>query len=362
MRNHAMLFRILPVIVLAWALGTTTASACTGITVKAKDGSIVFARTMEFGVNLKSDVIAIPRGMKYKGTAPKDGKALEWTVKYGVVGANAYGLPIVADGMNEKGLHVGTFLLPGFTKYQDVPPEATALAPLELPTWLLGTCSTVGEAIAAVKKVRVWSAPIPGFGDTLPVHFAFTDTSGESAVIQYVDGKLRIYDNPLGVITNSPPFDWHLINLGNYVNLSATNVKPMNLKVLKVSPIGQGSGMLGLPGDITPPSRFVRGVAYTNTALPVEDAQMAVKQAIRILDSFYIVKGYSRDDQGKTIGYDHTQWSVASDLARKAYYFCDYNDLAWNVVDLMKIDFSGDKIRKVGMGGNFFKDVSGQMQ
>ena len=87
-------------------------------------------------------------------------------------------------------------------------------------------------------------------------------------MVEYVGGRLHLYNNPLGVITNSPPFDWHLNNLRNYVNLSANNVPQLKLKGINIYPTGQGSGMMGLPGDVTPPSRLVRAVAFTQAALP----------------------------------------------------------------------------------------------
>ena len=95
-----------------------------------------------------------------------------------------------------------------------------------------------------------------------------TDASGKSIVIEYVGGKLNVFDDPLGVVTNSPSFDWHMANLRNYVNFSMTNVPPVKLGSVKLEPFGQGSGMLGLPGDFTPPSRFVRAVAFSQSVFP----------------------------------------------------------------------------------------------
>ena len=89
------------------AVGTSTAPACTGITIKPKDGSIIFARTLEFAMDLKSNVLIVPRGKEFVGTAPGDEPGLRWKTKYGVVGANAFDLPVVVDGLNEKGLSVG---------------------------------------------------------------------------------------------------------------------------------------------------------------------------------------------------------------------------------------------------------------
>jgi len=117
-----------------------------------------------------------------------------------------------------------------------------------------------------------------------PVHYAIHDASGKSIVIEYVEGKLHVYDDPLGVLTNSPAFDWQTTNLRNYVNFSLVNVPPVHLGTVTLVGFGQGTGMLGLPGDITPPARFVRAVAYTNSVFPSKTGDAAVLQAFHILN------------------------------------------------------------------------------
>src|SRR5271165_4161720 len=116
------------------AVGQSTAHACTGITIKPKDGSIIFARTLEFGMDLKSNILIVPRGKEFVGTAPGDKPGIHWKTKYGMVGMNAFDLPVIVDGLNEKGLHVGLFYFPGFAKYQEVKTGnfGKALAPWEL--------------------------------------------------------------------------------------------------------------------------------------------------------------------------------------------------------------------------------------
>ncbi|WP_034602979.1 linear amide C-N hydrolase [Maridesulfovibrio frigidus] len=334
------------------------AQACTGITLEAKNKDVVYARTLEWAESLESKVITIPRGMAYKSTPPKNVKGINWKSKYGVVGSNVFGQPIVLDGMNEKGLHVGLFFLPEYTEYQKSKSGVPALASWEVPVWLLTSFATVDEAVAALKTVQVWGAPLAGTDADPTYHFSITDSSGGSVVVEYVKGELNIHENMLGVITNSPTFDWHQTNLSNYVNLSATNVHPLDVKSKSIAPFGQGSGMHGLPGDITPPSRFVRAAVYTSSVLPSENGAAAVKQAVRIMNAFYIVEGFSKEVQnGKTL-YDHTLWTTVSDLANKVYYFCDYEGLSWLSVDMKNVDFTGKKVKSISMTGEFAKDVS----
>ena len=309
-------------------VGPSTAPACTGITIKPKDGSIIFARTLEFGMDLKSNILIVPRGKEFVGTAPGDKAGLRWKAKYGIVGTNAFELPVIVDGLNEKGLHVGLFYFPGFAKYQEVKADnfGKALSPWELGSFLLGTCSDTKEAVAATKSVRVGAVVQKNMGFVPPVHYIVTDAAGKSVVLEYVAGELKIHANPFGVMANSPTFDWHMTNLSNYVTMSVKNVEKIDLAGKEIKGLGQGSGMLGLPGDFTPPSRFVRAVAFSKSALPVEKAKDGVLQAFHILNQFDIPKGSARGiDQGKEVS-DYTLWTSAADLKNLRYYFRTFDN------------------------------------
>ncbi len=169
-----------------------------------------------------------------------------------------------------------------------------------------------------------------------PVHFVVHDRSGKSAVIEPLNKSLKIYDNPLGVVTNSPTFDWHMTNLRNYVNLTATNVPPINLGGVTLAQFGQGSGLRGLPGDFTPPSRFVRAVAFSQSAIPSATAAQAVLQAFHILNNFDIPYGAVREAENGQTHAEATTWTSASDLKNLHWYFRTYDDQSIRSVDLAK--------------------------
>ena len=135
---------------------------------------------------------------------------------------------------------------------------------------MLGNFATVDEVKAAVGDVVVWGEMVPQLGSFAPLHYSVHDAGGKSIVIEYVDGKLHVYDNAVGVLTNSPTYEWHIQNLRNYVNLTAENAKPVKIGNVTYAGTGQGSGLHGLPGDPTPPSRFVMAAA---TAYLVEQAE-----------------------------------------------------------------------------------------
>ena len=154
-----------------------------------------------------------------------------------------------------------------------------------------------------------------------------------------------IHENPLGVMTNSPTFDWHVTNLRNYVNLSVNNVPPVELAGDKLPGLGQGAGMLGLPGDFTPPSRFVRAVAFSQSALPVATAREGVLQAFHLLNQFDIPKGAARGvDNGKDGGRLHAlDERLGPEELR--YYFRTFENSRIRMVDLKKMDLDAKEIK-----------------
>lgn len=274
-----------------------TAFACTAFQLRSQDGAIIYARSMEFGYAMDSEVLVMPRGTEFAGTVP-NGQGLLWKVKYGYVGLNQnFDRMLISDGMNEKGLVIGCLYLPCYAKYEIYDPKRkeVSLGAWELPSFLLATCSSITEVKAALKKVAVVEEPLPEMdGFILPVHFYLSDNSGEVLIIEYVDGIQHLHKNPIGVLTNAPPFDWQLINLGNYINLTSDNIDELKISSWTVNPCGQGSGLLGLPGDFTPVSRFVRAALFSNWATVEKTAIETVRMAFHILNSFDIFDGIVR--------------------------------------------------------------------
>jgi choloylglycine hydrolase len=331
--------------------------ACTGIRLIAVDGTVVAARTLEFAIDLQSEVLMVPRGYARTGTTPDGKEGLKWTAKYASVGSNGVGQPFLFDGLNEKGLASALFYFPTSATYMPytAADAGRTMAPWELGSWMLENFANVEEVKASIGKVVIPAVVFEGWGFAPEVHFIVHDASGKSIVIEYVDGKLNVYDNPLGVVTNSPAFDWHMSNLRNYVNFSMTNVPPVKLGSVKLEPFGQGSGMLGLPGDFTPPSRFVRAVAFSQSVLPSKTGRDAVLEAFHILNQFDIPKGAARErekDEHGNILADYTQWTAASDLTAKRYYFRTYDDSQIRMLDLMKMDIDGKDLATIPMTGD----------
>jgi choloylglycine hydrolase len=337
---------------LSCLLCATAAPACTGIRLTAKDGTVVYARTLELGGDLQSNMLVVPRGHQWTGDTPMGTPGLCWTTKYGFVGPNAEGYPLVCDGMNEKGLAVGNFLFPGTAGYQTVDGTNVnqAIGSHQVALYLLSTCATVKDAVAAIKGVRVGMVAGGLPESLLQLHYAVSDAGGHGVVIEYVGGQLHVHENTLGVITNSPSFDWHQTNLRNYVHLSPNNSGPTDMAGYVLTGLGQGTGMLGLPGDFTPPSRFVRAVAFTQTANTSETGQQCVEQAFHLLNQFDLPRGAIRAvDSGKT-DVEFTNWTTAADLKHLRYYFNTYKSRTIRMVDLGQLDLNAKGLKTISMG------------
>ena len=218
----------------------SAADACTGIRLTAADGTVVHARTLEFAIDLQSDVLVSPRGFERVGMTPDGQDGLKWKAKYASVGANGVGLPILIDGVNEAGLAAGLFYFPTAAGYPSYTPAdaAKTIAPWQLGSWLLDNFASVDEVKANIGSILVAETVLKQWGFSPPVNAVVRDATGKSLVIEYVGGKLNLYDDALGVITNSPAFDWHMTNLRNYVNFSLDNHPPIQLGSVKLEPSG----------------------------------------------------------------------------------------------------------------------------
>jgi len=318
---------------------------------------VIHARTLEFGIDIESSVLVVPRGYARSATAPDGKSGMQWTSKYAVVGANGAGVPFIFDGHNEKGLAVGTFYFPGSAEYMPYTPAdaSKTLAPWELGSWLMESFASVEEVKANIDKVVVPAVLFSAWKMVPPVHYVVHDASGKSITIEYLEGKLNVRDNPLGVITNSPSFDWHMTNLRNYVNISAQDVAEKQLGPIKISPSGIGSGMLGLPGDMTPPSRFVRAAAFSQALYPSDTGYAAVLQAFHLLNNFDIPHGAVRtvelDANGNRLA-DYTLWTSVNDLKAKRFYFRTFENSQIRMVDLMSMDLQAKTIKTISMKGD----------
>ena len=354
---------------------STEALACTGIALRAADGSRVVARTVEWSKGaMHCGYVVVPRDYKQysflpgssdvESSEPETGLAFK--AHYGYVGIYTEYENFVVEGVNEVGLSAGLFFFPGFGEY---PTYSKALknktiCDMQLVSLVLSTCATVDHVKSLVSKIQLCS-----LGTNVgTVHWRFTEPSGRMVVLEYKNGTAQFYENSLGVLTNSPGFDFHLTNLRNYLNLSpgdapenylgqvppAANCEASCKKHdgearqagLLLTPLGGNSGMLGLPGDYTPPSRFVRAAFFSATAPVLPSGFETVTQAFHILNNFDIPVGVQHKQGTVPVGLPSaTQFTTATDLNTLKFYY----RTAWNqnirCIELQNIDFSRIKFR-----------------
>ncbi|MBX7066668.1 MAG: choloylglycine hydrolase family protein [Parachlamydiales bacterium] len=324
----------------------SAAFACTDFVVQAKDGTFVNGRSLEFGLDLKSTIRAFPRGQKVASQAPGKMPGLSWISKYGYLGVNALGLNFSFDGMNEAGLSFGYLWLPGITEYPTAQDPKKALDFTDFCAWVLGNFATVAEVKEALKNVSIWGHSVPPLG-MAPVHAAIHDAKGNNLVVEFVGGEMQVYDNPISILTNSPSFDWQSANLQNYLGLSPYNPNPVTFKGVTLSPGGQGGGFLGIPGDFSPPSRFVKMFTFLRFVSQPAVNSDAVNLAEHMLNSVDIPMGTIRDPDKETG--DYTQWIVIKDLTNKSFYFRSYGDLVLKKIDLKKLNFKRENKNSLSM-------------
>lgn len=239
---------LLPLAAALVAVVPQSLRACTGITLRAADGTGVVARTIEWGgSDLNSRYVVVPRGYARRSFTPDGMDGMLFTARYGYVGLSVEREEFVAEGLNEEGLSAGLFYFPGYGEYEAYDParKEESIADLQLVSLVLGACRTIDEVKELLGNVRVIG--IDPRAST--VHWRFADVSGRQVVLEIVDRHAVFYENELGVLTNSPGFEWQLTNLNNYVNLYPGSAPERRMEGVRLAAFGAGSGMLGLPGD-----------------------------------------------------------------------------------------------------------------
>lgn len=166
-----------------------------------------------------------------------------------------------------------------------------------------------------------------------------------SLVIEPVNGKLVLHDNPFGVMTNSPTFDWHMTNFRNYITLSPNNVPKRTVNGQIFAELGQGNGMFGLPGDYTPPSRFIRAALFSTNTIPSKTIEAGIKQVFHILNNFDIPLGVARETTNDVVQSDYTLLTAARDPQNLVYYYKSYDDQTIKMVQLNKFDLNARTIK-----------------
>lgn len=336
--------------------------ACTGVRLIAKDGSVIFARTMEWGTfDLNSRITVIPRNFTLRDKMPDGKSGLSWKTRYGAIGIDALNKDVLVDGMNEKGLTVSGFYHDGYAKYSEYQPSKAenTLNILGLFPYLLTTCANTDEVKAAMQNIYVIGIPEPAIGMAPPLHLALSDANGKSIVIEFTKGVTTIHDAPLGVVTNGPNYDWHMENLLNYVDLN-TSLSKRKIEKLSDVKFGGGDRFFGIPGDITSPARFINVAALASTARPLANGKEAMYEAFRILDHFNLPLGNAAEGGGKVQNENlrsATLWTTAYDTRNKIMYYHTANNRRVRQIDFTQINFDAKMITRLPLDEKREQDI-----
>lgn len=320
--------------------GISTTFACTGITLRTSNNEVVTARTIEWAAEpLNCSYVIVPRGYKQQSFVPTGKQeGLPFRAKYGYVGLAVEQPEFVMDGINEAGLAAGLFYFPAYGEYEPYKEEykTQCISDFQLVAWILSRFSTIDEVKAAIPSVHIIG--IDPRSST--VHWRITEPNGRQVVLEITDGQPHFYENTLGVLTNAPDFPWHLTNLNNYINLMPGTIQTRRIGDLTLTAFGGGGGLHGIPGDMTPPSRFVRAAFFQSTALKLSSTQETVSQAFHILNNFDIPIGI-QVSEGQLVPDQPsaTQWTVATDLSHKRIYYRTMYNSTIRCIDLNTINF-----------------------
>ena len=305
---------------------------CTHIHISSVNNNIYWGRTLDTSFNpfeVGSKITIVPRNFTLET------QSKPWKTKYAFLGINLSGSTLFFDGVNEKGLAGGLLFLKACTwdKKENIEKQGLiAINSGEIVTWILSNFESVSDIKNNISKVVVTSDDIPslgelGKGNPITAHYTFTDKMGESVVLEPTNhGHFRVFDNTVGVMANDPTFDWHMTNLANYIQVQGFNKQQNSLNSKTViTPISNGTGMLGLPGDYTSPSRFVR-VAYLRNLIGDITDEEAPARLFSILNSVWVPKDVERFYEDKKES-DFSSYMCAYDQSLGKLYLRVFNNI-----------------------------------
>ena len=308
---------------------------CTAATYKTKD--FYFGRTLDYEFSYGDEVTITPRNFEFKFREVDDIKS-----HYAIIGMAfvTEDYPLYYDAINEKGLAIAGLNFVGNAHYKEKQEGKDNVAQFELIPWILSQCSNVNEARNLIEKMNVLNTP---FSDKLPLaslHWIISDSTQSITVESVIDG-IKIYDNPVGVLTNNPSFDKQMFALNNYMYLSPKQPRNTFCENLALDAYSRGMGGIGLPGDLSSSSRFVR-VAFTKIhAISGESEKESVSQFFHILGSVDQQRGCCEVADGK---YEITLYTSCCNVTKGIYYYNTYENHQISAVDMHVENLDSDKM------------------
>lgn len=337
------------------------AMACTMLMYKDASGRVYTGRSNEFVGPLPDRLSYYPVGTAFESYTPDGKSGVSYKAKHAIIAVTVHGMvpgskqDPLHEALNDQGLTFTTQSLDG-NKSPDVStvPADKVLASTDLGTWALSNFATVADVKKALEggDVGVWLPNIPALGpQDMPLHFALFDRTGAGIVIEWTDGKTTVYDNKVGVMTNDPPFPWHLQHMNFYAHLTNLDKNSGQFNDLKVAVPDSGSNMSALPGSETSIGRFVKAAYYSNFAYKAKTPEEAILTLGHVMNNFDRPRNISVDDPKDPPGGERnlsdaktaadysevTTFMALSDLSQGYFYLRTIGSLNYTKFDLKKL-------------------------
>ena len=308
---------------------------CTAATYKTKD--FYFGRTLDYEFSYGDEVTITPRNYVFNF---REKEKIE--THYAIVGM-AYvteNYPLYYDAINEKGLGMAGLNFVGNACYREKVEEKDNIAQFEFIPWILSQCASVAEAKNLIEKINLTNVQ---FNEKLPLaqlHWIISD-SNESITVESVKEGIKVYPNPVGVLTNNPPFNQQMFELNKYMQLSSKSPENRFSKELNLEKYSRGMGAIGLPGDLSSQSRFVRVAFVKMNSKSSDTEEESVSQFFHILNSVDQQRGCCELDDGK---YEITIYTSCCNASKGIYYYTTYNNHQITAIDMKKEDLESENL------------------
>lgn len=313
---------------------------CTAATYKTKD--FYFGRTLDYDFSYGEEVVVVPRRFPLSFRQAEDLKE-----HYAFIGMAhvAGGYPLFYDAVNEKGLGMAGLNFVGNAEYKEETAGRDNVATFEFIPWILGQCAGVKEAEKLLSRLNLTKL---SFDENLPaaqLHWIIADRESSITVESVRDG-LKVYENPVGVLTNNPPFGEQMFQLNNYMHLSPEPPKNHFSDKLSLQSYSRGMGALGLPGDLSSQSRFVRAAFVKMNSISGDSEAESVSQFFHILGSVDQQRGCCNVGDGK---YEITIYTSCCNADRGIYYYTSYDNHQITAVDMHKEELDGSSLARYSL-------------
>lgn len=304
---------------------------CTAVTYKTKDH--YFGRTLDLEYSYHEEVVVTPRNFPFAFRTKGEMESHHAIIGMAMVVGD---YPLYYEAANEHGLSMAGLNFPENAHYFPEMPDKDNIAPFEFVPWILGQCKNLVEAQELLKRINLCNIHFSTEFPLSPLHWIIADRHKVITVESMADG-LKIHENPIGVLTNNPPFDYHMTHLSEFLNL--TNQAPENrFGKVELTPYSRGMGAIGLPGDLSSASRFVRAAFVKLNSVSGETEQESVSQFFHILGSVDQQRGCAQMPDGR---YEITYYTSCINTDRGIYYYTTYDNSCISAVDMHRCDLEG---------------------